>query len=300
MLILNPQKLDQTSCDMKNFSEFFVESILDPEQLTLSPQIFELTDPPKLKDSIRTEILAGIAKIAKTSNVLDYTLIGSILTKRYAEDSDIDINILVNASEDDMDKIRSVAMEHSGRLVPNTKHPINYHVLADKSDFDNANKSADGVFDISKNAFIRKPIEKPFHIEKYFDSFKSVVSKIDVLKDELKDDLIDYTALKKFTKDDVKNLQKLIQNELDDIENTAKGLSDLHDKIVSSRNAGFAKDLTASEIREYGTKNRLPGNVIYKLLERHHYLRFLHEVDAILKDGKVSEKEADKLVDIVL
>ena len=285
---------------MKNFSEFLVESILDPEQLTLSPQVFELTDPPKLKDNVRTQILAGISKISYSANVIDYTLIGSILTKRYAKDSDIDINILINVSESVMDKIRSVAIQSSGKLVLNTKHPINYHVLADKSDFDNANNSADGVFDISKNVFIRKPIEKSFHIEKYFDAFKSIVSKIDAMKDELKDDLVDYTALKKLNEDDIKNLQNLIQKELDEIESDVKGLAALHDKVISDRNGGFAKDLTAKEICEYGTKNRLPGNVVYKLLERHHYLKFLREVELVLKDGKVSKKEADKLVDIVL
>lgn len=284
---------------MKNFNDFFVESILDPEQATLSPQIFELDGEPHLKPEVRTQIIAGISKLSEKASVIDYTLIGSILTKRYAQDSDIDVNILVNASQTDIDAVRKLSVDLSGKLVRGTKHPINYHILGDKSDFDNANDSADGVFDISKNKFIRKPTEKPFHIEKYFSQFKSVVSKIDAIKDDLKDDLIDYSLLKSFSEEDVRDLKSMIEDELEQIEQDAKGLSALYDKIWKDRNAGFQKKLTPSEIREYGTKNRLPGNVIYKLLERHHYLHFLHEVDKIIADGKVSEKDVDKLIDIV-
>lgn len=284
---------------MKNFNEFFVESILDPEQATLSPQVFDLDGEPKLKPEVRTQIISGISRLSEKTNVVAYTLIGSILTKRYAPDSDIDVNILVNAPQSEIDSIRKLSVQLSGKPVRGTKHPINYHILGDKVDFDNANDSADGVFDISNNEFIRKPTEKPFHIEKYFSEFKSVVAKIDALKDELKDDLIDYSVIKTFSERDVRDLKGMVENELEQIEQDAKGLSALYDKIWKDRNAGFQKKLSPSEIREYGTKNRLPGNVIYKLLEKHHYLEFLHKIDDVLSDGKVSDKEADELLDIV-
>jgi predicted nucleotidyltransferase len=284
---------------MKHFLEFLTESILDPEQPTLSPQLFDLDEEPRLKQEVRNQIIAGIAKLSKAANVLDYTLIGSTLTRRYTNDSDIDINVLINATQDDYDSAKTAAIENSGKLVNGTKHPINYHVLSDKSDFDNANESADGVFDISKNEFIRKPIEKPFHVDKYFSAFKDVVKKIDVMKDELKDDLIDYSVLKTMSKGDAESIQKLIKSELEQIESDVKGLSALHDKIIADRNAGFQKKLTAKDIREYGTKNRLPGNVVYKLLERYHYLAFLHEVEKALADGKVSDKDAENLLDVV-
>lgn len=288
---------------MKLFSEYLTESILDPEQPTLSQSVFDLDDveSPKLKSSVRNQIISGLSSISSEANVLDYTLIGSILTRRYAPDADVDVNVLVSAeNQDRYDSARNAAIASSGKVVPGTKHPINYHVLSDKKDFDNANDSADGVFDISKNEFIRKPISKPFHVEKYFSAFKSVVAKIDALKDDLRDDLIDYSTLKTFSKDDAESLKKMIQDELEQIEQDAEGLSKLHDKIVADRNAGFAKPLSAKDIREYGTKNRLPGNVVYKLLERYHYLAFLKHVDSVLEDGKVTDAEAEKLLDIVL
>jgi predicted nucleotidyltransferase len=284
---------------MKNFTEFFVESILDPEQPTLSPQIFDVSEEPKLNGDVRTQIMVGISKLSELVNVLDYTLIGSILTRRYANDSDIDVNVLINASQDKFDAAKELAIELSGKTVNNTKHPINYHVLSDVSDFENANNSADGVFDISKNVFIRKPIDKPFHVEKYFTAFKDVVSKIDVLKDDLKDDLIDYSMLKTLSTTDVSEIKDLIRAELLAIETDVRGLEALHNKIIADRNDAFQKKLTANDIRQYGTKNRLPSNVIYKLLERHHYLTFLHEVEKVLSDGKITDSDVDKLIDVV-
>jgi hypothetical protein len=287
---------------MKLFSEFLSESILDPEQATLSQSVFDLQDDnkPKLKASVRDQILSGLSRISAESNVLDYTLIGSILTRRYAPDADVDVNVLISAeNQDQYDSAKSAAIASSGKLVSGTKHPINYHVLSDKKDFDNANDSADGVFDISKNEFVRKPINKPFHVEKYFSTFKAIAAKIDTLKDDLRDDLIDYSTLKSFSKHDAQTLKKMIEDELEQIEQDAQGLSALHDKIVADRNAGFAKPISAKDIREYGTKNRLPGNVVYKLLERYHYLTFLKQVDSVLEDGKVTDSEADKLLDIV-
>lgn len=281
---------------MKPFSKFLCESILDPERPILSVAVFDLADEPKLKPSVRVQIIARIAILAKVANVIDYTLIGSILTRRYAEDSDIDVNVLVSESDDNMENIRNLATKLSGHFLEGTKHPINLHVLNDKADYDNANDSADGVFDISTNEFIRKPIEKPFHIEQYMSKFKSVVSKIDALKDDLKDDLLDYEELKHFSHEDMKVLQKEIETELKEIESDAQGLVDVYDRVRKERADGFARALTTKDIQEYGAKNRLPGNVIYKLLERHLYLNFLHKVKSIIgDDNKLSSKEADQL-----
>ena len=284
---------------MRSFNSFLTESILDPEKPTLSPQVFDLDDAPRLKPDVREQILSGIQKLSKNMKVVDYTLIGSTLTKRYTDDSDIDINILISGSSSDMEAAKSIASKNSGVLLNGTLHPINYHVLNDKKDFDNANDSADGVFDISNNKFIRKATDAPFHVEKYFDEFKKTVSKIENIKKELKGALIDYSFLKTMRVSDVEHLNGLIKNKLAEIEVDAQHLSVIHTKIIMDRNAGFQKPLSASDIKKYGAKNRLPANVIYKLLERNHYLDFLHQVDKILDDGKITDKEAGNLLDVV-
>jgi predicted nucleotidyltransferase len=285
---------------MKTFSSFLTESILDQERPIHDVSIFDVGEPLQLKPSVRTQILAGISKLSRHMDIKDYTLIGSILTRRYAEDSDVDVNVLISAKDENMTELVKIATEYSGKFVDATKHPINFHLLNDENDFKNANDSADGVFDISNNKFIREPVEKPFYIEKYMDKFKTLVTQLDILKNDLSDDLMDYSELKLLSRDSAKQLQTQIENELKQIEQNAAGLIDLYDHVRKDRADAFARPLSASAIREYGAKNRLPANVIYKLLERHHYLNFLHKVKEIVGDDeKVSPDEADELTKLV-
>jgi predicted nucleotidyltransferase len=285
---------------MKNFKSHLRESIIDPDRQINSVAIFDLGSEIRLKHNVRTQILAGISKLSRHMTIKDYSLIGSILTTRFTEDSDVDVNILVADPDDKMEEIRAAAIQNSGKFIEGTKHPVNFHVLNDESDFKNANDSADAVFDISSNQFIRRPVEQPFYVEKYMNRFKQVVSEIDLLKKDLADDLIDYNYLKSLPKNSVSSLADAIEKELKSAEKDAVGLATLYNGIKKDRADAFSRNLTNLDIREYGAKNRLPENVLYKLLERHQYLNFLHKVKEILgDDNKLSPKEAERLSDVV-
>jgi hypothetical protein len=62
------------------------------------------------------------------------------------------------------------------------------------------------------------------------------------------------------------------------------------------RNDAFSKDMTPSEIRKYGIKTRLPGNVVFKLLERYYYLDLYKKIRSIMgNDNKLSHSEFEQL-----
>lgn len=279
---------------IKRLRAFIIESIIDPKQEALSTDLFEnpKDENPRLKEKVQKYIEAGIASLGV--NVTAYTLIGSTLTLRYTDDSDIDLNLL---GEGDEDEIRKITTKASGKLIPGTKHPVNYHILTNKKDYDHANDIADSVFDIKNNKFIRRSEDTDFDVSRYMDAYKQKASKIDLLKQDLKDNLLDYAQLKERPKNELKELKKLIQKELDEISDDANEIVDLYNKIKDERRKAFARPITAKDIREYGSKNKLPENVIFKLLEKHHYLDFMQKVDDIIGDnGKVSDAEAKKLV----
>jgi len=286
----------------KSFKSFFQESIIDPLMPTLSKDIFQdpKSEDPKLKEDVQRFIELGIFRLAKSVPILAYTLIGSILTRRYQDDSDLDINLLVDGKASEEESLRKLAAKESGKVLPGTKHPVNFHILTDAKYYDHANDIADGVFDVERNEFIRKPTDEPFDVKKYFGAFKLTVKKLDLLVQDLKHDLLDYEYLKTASKDQVKELKELIQKELKEIEDSAEEISDYYEKIKQDRRDAFAKPVTPEEIRKYGAKNRVPENVIYKLLEKCHYLEFLDKIDDIIGDDKkVSPGEADKLVDLI-
>jgi hypothetical protein len=81
-----------------------------------------------------------------------------------------------------------------------------------------------------------------------------------------------------------------------DIEDNVKKLIDIYKQVKHDREQMFSREMTPKEIALYGVKNRLPQNVIYKMLERYHYIDFLHKLKDIMgKDGHITK---EKIVDI--
>lgn len=288
---------------MRAFRKFIAESIVDPERETISPDIFFApeSDNPKLKPKVIEQIDVGIKKLQDLTTVKDYMLMGSILTRRYNEEADLDVTVLVDASDEELKSVRKQLKNINGSFVPGTRHPVNYFVTNDVEDYKRKRSLADGEFDIKKNEFIRKPIHKPFDVKKYWTEFEIAAGGIDVAKGELKRDLIDYEQLKTMSRAQVKYLRKQIEDKLEDVEEITKELADLYEKIKQDRRDAFDRPITPEDIKQYGDKNRLPENVIYKLLEKYHYINFLHKVDEILgPDKELSPDEADELADLVL
>jgi phosphopantetheine adenylyltransferase/predicted nucleotidyltransferase len=283
------------------FKDYIKESIIDIPRRRYAPGVFDDADSnnPKLKKKVVDMILDQIDKFQETYPVKKYSLIGSILTKRYRDDADLDINVLFDVPEEDRETARkelaSSLKDINGKLVPGTKHPVNYYVITDPELKKKNDAMADGVYDIDENEFIRRPSEDTFDPEKYEADFQKKVREIDVVKGELARDLVDYEELKSLSTDDVLNLQDKINGKLEEIEDSIEVLVDIGDDVVKQRQSAFNDDMTPDEIREFGKKHKLPKNIIYKYLEKYHYLKMYKKLKDILEDGKVSDDELKDL-----
>jgi hypothetical protein len=289
------------------FKDFIKESIIDIPRRTYAPGVFDNADTkePKIKSEIIGMIMKQFTEFKKEYPILDYSLIGSILTKRYRDDADLDINVLFDVPKEKQEEERirlskkylsaSNPDNIQGKLIPGTKHPINYYFITDKKTYDDQNKKADAVYDIGKNKFIKRPDDFTFDSELYVKEFERKVQELDVVKGELKRDIIDYNELKDLSPNDVLNLQDKINIKLDEIEDDIRLITKIGDNVDAERRAAFDKDMSPDEIRIYGIKNKLPKNVIYKMLEKYHYLKFYKKCKQILDDGKVTDKEIKDL-----
>ena len=92
---------------MKSF-KLFKESIIDIPRRTFAPAVFddEDTNNPKIKDSVLRLITEQFKEFESEYPILKYSLIGSILTKRYRNDADLDINVLFDVPEDKQEEER--------------------------------------------------------------------------------------------------------------------------------------------------------------------------------------------------
>jgi hypothetical protein len=277
------------------------EAVIDIPRRTYAKGVFDNadTDNPKLKQTVLDIIENQIKQFNDIRPVLKYSLVGSILTKNYRDDADLDINVLFDVPLPDRDVIRKELAKSlrniNGALVPGTKHPINYYIITDPNVKETNDKMADAVFDIKNNTFIRKAKEFKFDAKRYAADFEKRVKEIDVVQGELKRDLIDYKELKELNPDDILNLQELINEKLDEIENGIKQLVDIGNTVLKDRADAFATDMTPEEIKTFGRKNQLPKNVVYKMLEKYHYLTFYKELKDILEDGQVTDAEIQSI-----
>src|SRR5210317_2159825 len=292
--------------EMKKFREI-IESIIDIPRRTYAPMVFNDADTmnPKIKPEVKALIDAHLKEFEKEYPVLKTSLIGSILTKRYRNDADLNINVLfdvpVEKQEEERVRLSKKYLSASnpdniqGQLIPGSEHPINFYFITDEATYEDQNKKADAVFDIERNVFIKRPEDFNFDVNLYIQDFSSKVQELDVVKGELKRDIIDYDELKDLSPNDILNLQERINEKLEEIEDSIRTIIRIGDNVDVERRAVFDKDMSPDEIRDYGVKNRLPKNVIYKMLEKYHYLKFYKKCKKILDDGEVTDAEIDSI-----
>ena len=289
------------------FKDFINESIIDIPRRTYAPKVFDDADTnnPKIKDSVIKQINTQLKEFESEYPILKTSLIGSILTKRYRNDADLDINILFDVPTDKQEEERTRLSKKylsaknpdniQGKLIPGSEHPINFYFITDKQTYDDQNKKADAVFDMESNKFIKRPENFTFDKNLYLKDFEKKVQELDVIKGELKRDIIDYRELEELEPNEVLNLQDKINIKLDEIEDSIEQIVKVGDGVDADRRAAFDKDMSPDEIQKFGIKNRLPKNVIYKMLEKYHYLKFYKKCQKILDDGKVTPDEVDDL-----
>ena len=282
-----------------------LESIIDLPRKDYSRTVFDNynTEKPILKPMVKKMIEDQIRDFNRVAPVIKYRLIGSILTKRYRKDADLDINVLFDVADEDKEamseKLREIVREVNGKNIPGTVHPINYFVIVDRSVYDKANKMADDVFDIVHDRFEKRTQSKPFDIEDYMKEFRARVEKIDIAKGEFKRDLVDYKELVELDDDDIENLRDRIEGKVKELEDDINTLIDMKNDALDKRKSGFEGEMTPENIKKYGVRNRLPNNVVYKMLEKYYYFEFINKLKEIIGDDrKLSDKEADSLMSV--
>ena len=129
------------------FKDFINESIIDIPRRTYAPKVFDDADTknPKIKASVKAQIQAQLKEFESEYPILKTSLIGSILTKRYRNDADLDINILFDVPGDkqELERLRlskkylsaKTAGNVQGKLIPGSEHPINFYFITDKETY---------------------------------------------------------------------------------------------------------------------------------------------------------------------
>ena len=281
-----------------SFKSFILESIVDIPKNVLSKDVWDLddSDNPVIKQPIFNQIASGLNEIEKIITLKNVFITGSILTKRYNQNSDIDVTVEVY--DEDMNELTSgkvlmLIKNLNGKLAIGTTHKINFYILTDIAYNEN---NYEGIYDLKSNKWIKEPKENNFNIENYLLNFNSKVSKIDLLNAKLRRDLIDYTELRNLSDEEINDLKTKVQSKIYEISQTIDSLIDIRKTIKKSRDDMYSRPLNPEEIEKFSNKHLMPQNVIYKLLEKYYYWELINKLQEIVDNkNALSNKDIQKI-----
>jgi len=277
----------------KTFNQwYFTESVLDIPRDGLDTTVFQFPEEgaPILHPRIRSQIINDLTEVQKLTPITDYFLIGSILTPKYTSTCDIDVTVEISSeiSPIKFENLVSLLKQINGKLAVGTMHPINYYFV--KGDYNLQNTEA--AYDIANEKWIKEPSTTSFNAKRYINRMKAELKTVDLATAELRRDLIDFTELKKLSKDEISTLDYEVKNILAEIESSIDAIIQVYDNAKTLRQSAFNKALTPAEIRKFGSKNNLPENILYKLLERYYFTDFVNRLRDIVDDGVTKDNVA--------
>ena len=116
---------------------------------------------------------------------------------------------------------------------------------------------------------------------------------MDIATGELRRDLIDLDEIRSLDVKNIKALKIKLKQKLSQIEELLKQLVSMYRNAKLLRQMAFDKFMSPRELQEFGSRNRLPENILYKLLEKYYYLKFIKKIEGIL-----DEKNQLELTDV--
>jgi len=305
------------SVNNENHTPILTESSIDFPDMTLSEEIWDIKNKehPTLKPENKKKILNLISKYPKfnlRSIIKNIHIIGSICTNQYVSTTDIDTHMIVDEDELDIiiassnefktrDDVTKDLMYYSKHADPPTnmieQHPIEFYIQFNiKQDL-----ASDGCYDVLSDKWLSGPkiIKYSFNPYEYYkhllEEVRGISKKFDLGIGELKRDVIDYDvihdALLRIPEEEKKKIHISLSKKVVEIEDDIKDLMLLKKDIIDMRHG--AKRLKNDD------KEWSDINAKFKFLDRYHYLKIIKDLECMMKDNRLDDKEIPKIKNIL-
>lgn len=225
-------------------------SLFDPIQPTLSPDVWD--NDQMMLGNVRNEILSKLFLVFPYQLIYHVIFFGSMAGYQYNDESDIDINVILNTGDPEIRKKWHSFFKEYKPMLSDTFHPISYfihrkHELA----FGNSKYSRYGVYDLIKNNWIVKPRkpERPPEIK---------------FKDEIR-----YAKMLEYRWEDVWDEMQagIREDNLQKIESSIKGLENIANQLDVERKEVYSVG--------WGIPRETLQNILYKYFEKSKYHNLL-------------------------
>lgn len=284
---------------MSSFLKFMKEGVLDPKSKELNQDVWPNN---KLDSDIKDFIISNFYDWLKKNNidkskVKSINLLGSIAGYQYGDNSDFDVNVVLDLPEEELKKLRKNLP--NGEKPEGIEYPVNYFVVDkwQKTWEDEKN----GIYDIEKDKWMKEPEEEE---QEPFDSYKAVedtgrffVAGITSVIAEYKADVDAFLSFEKYLDadretdtDEIKmNMKFKVQEIIDDIDS----LKIAKHVIKNLRDDAFGADYESLDLKRPTANskgNDSLNNLLYKYCERLGLFTKIEQI-AKTKDEWMKKKE---------
>jgi len=271
-----------------------LESVVDPVRKGLSTDLFENSEDKtsKMLQSCRETILTMADEYSSYGEIKEVLLCGSMAGRQYDKDSDIDVTVVLEPnSEEDYKQARKTAIRNSYTYhLKDTEHPINLYIRR------NSKISLwSNVYDIKNNKWIKQTESYSKDLSSYFSLFSKAIRALDLTKEALRRDIIDYKKLENYVSEDPDYFKERLEITLNRINRKIEALSEFHGTLKDKIKDAYNRDYTEKEMEDIIEVDTLPVNILYKLLEKYHYNKLLKYISNLTDEKDVEDVSIDRL-----
>lgn len=293
------------------------ESSIDFPQPTLSKYVWDKEGQYQLKGQVKKKIEKVFSrypnlKLKELTDIIN--IVGSITSNQYTEEADIDVHFNVERDKLPLDlspeewvkDVRNFYKQNPSKQDFVKKHQIEIFLQLDLTQ----DMMSVGVYDFLNDSWVKGPdiVSDTFNPFEVFGDVLDVVREelkgTDILLGELKRDFIEHgvmkSALKQLTPEAQVKLKVRLEGKLAEIENDMKELIKNRKRFVDARKEASAPsevNLALSDVQR--AKKFGDANAMFKLIGRYQYLRLIGDLEEILKDDVISDKEFKILGDLL-
>lgn len=246
------------------------EAIIDHKKPKLNPTVWN--EDERLRDDIKNLILEPIFKVLKNNNVpfndiYSINLVGSMASKRYRPDSDLDIHIMLKPSKEwRVDSLVEELEKQIINYIPGTKHPIEYYIEPHDS-----LKEYMFNYDVINDEWISRKEELYIDLEYYRALIREKIRDFNDLIFELDSDLIDFEDIKYFANEKDPETRAKLKRKINEIEMDMQKIKKSFDEVKEDRRRDYSDDSM--------------GNITFKFLQKYNLLKRMRKISKLLDDG---------------
>ena len=260
-------------------------SVIDYKRKRLAPTVWGPDE--KMIPQLRSYILGLVKK--NFPGAIGIYILGSITTKRYTDASDIDVEVVIPKNQP-IRPYSEIASSLTAEKIrfQGSPHVIGFYAVHPRDQKDALQKTM-GAYDLGMSLWLKKPDNVGADTEPLQEAFRGQIESVDASLGELNRDMKDIKRIMDAFKEVPDSEKQKILQELEDkkqeIEDDLKAITDEYDELHQARAASFAKELESdpASAKKHLYNQTLPGNVIFKMMERYGYRDLLEKLRDIYK-----------------